>query len=243
MFIFSDDCRQSLSLEPVRAGDYPSSAVECARFFLGCILLKARGRPGKPGRPDEPGSKAGGLGEVSAGLIIEAEAYSSDDPASHSWRGQTERNQAMFSGAGTVYVYRSYGIHHCANIVVSPGNAVLIRALFPLAGIKKMIRRRNGQVHRRLCCGPGNVCAAMDINISHNFYPLNLTGHGEEFLGLFKPAAGESTQKFTDGQLKTVYAIKQSGRIGISKNVEVPWRVFMDVPGYISHSRAGHIVC
>ena len=234
----------SVDLELVSPEEYPASTTECARFFLGCVLLKIHITEHKK--------------FLSAGAIIETEAYTCEDPASHSHRGRTVRNQAMFSQAGNLYVYRSYGIHHCANIVTNgTGNAVLIRSLFPLAGVTEMSRRRNAQSHSNLCRGPGNVCAAMGIDMNDNFQPLYLPELWAEclpkmrpateeisekpvFLGLFRPR--DSLQEFTRELSDRNYVIKQSARIGISKNKEAPWRYFMDISGYISHSRAGRTV-
>jgi DNA-3-methyladenine glycosylase len=111
--------------------DFFARATEkVARDLLGAVLVRRVGDT------------------VLAGRIVETEAYlAEDDAASHSFRGRTRRNEAMFGEAGTLYVYRIYGVHHCANIVTEDagrGAAVLLRALEPLAGIEWMQKEQRG---------------------------------------------------------------------------------------------------
>ncbi len=136
------------------------------------------------------------------GRIIETEAYARDDPASHSFRGQTPRNAAMFGPAGSAYVYRSYGIHLCLNVVGRRGEAVLIRAVEPDFGLELMRSRRPSGP---LCAGPGRLAAALGVTLEDNG-----TAFGEA-LRLYPGPAPRPT-------------LLIGPRIGISRATDLPWR-------------------
>lgn len=136
------------------------------------------------------------------GTIIETEAYRRDDPASHSFRGPTARNGAMFGPAGHAYVYRCYGIHLCLNVLADPGEAVLIRAIAPEQGLDLMRARRGG---RDLCNGPGRLAQALAIQSKDNGTPFDR----DDFRISLRPAAAD---------------ILIGPRIGISRATDLPWR-------------------
>jgi len=142
------------------------------------------------------------------GIIVEVEAYHHTDPAAHSFRGQTERNKVMFGPPGHIYVYRSYGLHWCMNFVSEAegsASAVLLRALEPTTGLDVMRARRGDVPDRRLCAGPGNVCAALGVTESYNGRAVD---HPSVTL-LPRLSAPE---------------IAVGIRVGITKAADYPWR-------------------
>ena len=142
------------------------------------------------------------------GIIVEVEAYHYTDPAAHSYRGPTARNQVMFGPPGFAYVYRSYGIHWCVNFVCEEegsASAVLIRALEPTHGLAAMRRRRHLQDAHALCSGPGKLTEALGITIAHNALPLDRP-----------PIALHARTEDVE--------VATGIRIGITKAVELPWR-------------------
>lgn len=179
-----------------------------------------------------------------AGRIVEVEAYEGgDDPASHAYRGKTPRNATMFGPPGHLYVYLSYGIHHCANLVCAPpgrASALLVRALEPLSGIRTMRRGRPATLSDELLCsGPGRLCLALGIDRLDD---------GADLLGPVPlgPVPPGPVGQASTGRLRLVYdgvsppAVPLRGpRIGLSDRCgkAVGWTWRLAVPGNRAVSR------
>lgn len=152
------------------------------------------------------------------GKIVETEAYHDKDPASHSFRGKTKRNNVMFGKAGNAYVYFVYGMYYCFNVVTDKegvGSAALIRALEPIEGVELMKKFRNVEKVELLCNGPAKLVMAFNISKVHNGHDLS-----KEPLFLIP-------KKF-DGK------IVSAKRIGISKGVEELYRFYIKDSPYVS---------
>lgn len=148
--------------------------------------------------------------KIISGIIIETEAYRSDDPASHTYTGMTERNKAMFGTVGCAYIYTTHGIHSCIDVVARSkrfqAGGVLIRALYPNIGIDIMEKNRQTQNFKNLTNGPAKLTQALQID--KRLYGVDLTKQIDLYI--------------TEG-MSTKNKIQSSPRIGISKAVDKLW--------------------
>jgi DNA-3-methyladenine glycosylase len=184
--------------EPLGRAFFARTVHEVAPALIGCALL------------------VDGVG----GRIVEVEAYDAGDPASHGYRGETPRNRSMFGPPGRAYVYRSYGIHSCLNLVCGDegtAEAVLVRALEPTDGIEAMRERRGLADERLLCSGPGRLCQALGITLDHDGLPLDRA----PFAVL--PAAGDVD-------------VVRGPRIGITRATDAPWRFALAGSRFLSRA-------
>jgi DNA-3-methyladenine glycosylase len=192
---------EMLNLPALPRDFYARHPVDVGPEMLGRILVHAT--------PDGP----------TAGVIVEVEAYATGDRASHTYRGKTPRNAAMFGPPGHAYVYRSHGIHCCVNAVCQPiglGEAVLIRALEPIAGLDLMRARRGLDEERLLCAGPGRLCEALAITLER--YGADLCSGPLRIVG--DPPAG--------------IEVIAGSRIGIREDSDRPWRFCVSGSRFLS---------
>ncbi len=153
-----------------------------------------------------------------AGRIVETEAYTRTDPASHSFTGPNARNAVMFGPPGRLYVYLSYGIHCCANVVTGAdgdGQAVLLRAIVPTVGLDTIRSRRRGRSDRDLANGPGKLCEALGIGLDDD---------GVDVCDRRSPI-----RVVDDGVGPPCDPIIGT-RVGITRGVDLPWRFRSDRP-------------
>jgi DNA-3-methyladenine glycosylase len=192
---------------PLPRAFYDRPVTRVARALLGRVLVH-----------DSPRGRL-------AGLIVEVEAYrGADDPASHAFRGPTRRNAVMFGPPGHAYVYFTYGMHHCLNLVTGPpgvASAVLVRALEPRLGIEAMEASRGVSVRERLARGPGCVAQALGLDRRHD--GLDLT-RGPLWVSDREPERGGRS-------------VGVSPRIGIRLAAERPWRFFLRGNPFVSGRR------
>lgn len=182
-----------------------SDAKIAARRLLGCIFEREID------------------GEVVRLRIVETEAYDQTDAASHSYNGRTPRVETMFGPPGYAYVYFTYGMHYCCNVVVGEkgyGAAVLIRAVEPLDVTEPLERRRSGRKGVDLTNGPAKWCQALGVNLDLNGHDLKQA----PFRLIFQPNIPSAN-------------VTTTTRIGISKAKDVPWRFYITDNPYVS-SRA-----
>lgn len=164
-----------------------------------------------------------------SGMIVETEAYLHTDPASHSFRGKTERNSAMFDTGGHLYVYFTYGLHFCANVVTSnkgTGEAVLIRAVEPIEGIEMMVNNRfpggrrsigGGNNLHVLTNGPAKFAQAFQLTRQHS--GIDLT---------------KSEMFIVDAGVNVKNMIVAAVRIGVSAGKEKKWRFYVKNNAWVS---------
>jgi DNA-3-methyladenine glycosylase len=180
-------------------------AVDVAKALLGCTVV------------------GGVSGEIVVAKIVETEAYDQTDAASHSYNGVTPRTEIMFGPAGHLYVYFTYGMHYCCNVVVGEngyGAAVLIRAVEPLEGKTIMAERRHQPINSpNLTNGPAKFAQAFGINKSMNGHNL-----------LYPPLALIPKIALSPDE------IILTTRIGISKAKDLPWRFVIAGSPYVSKS-------
>jgi DNA-3-methyladenine glycosylase len=160
-----------------------------------------------------------------SGRLVEAEAYRQDDPASHSYRGRTDRTDVMFGPPGHLYVYFTYGMHFCMNAVTGAdgeGSAVLLRAAEPLEGLEEMAARRRTNDPRILLAGPARLCEAFGVGREHNGVDL---------------VAGDVLHTEA-GTPVPDHLVAVGPRIGVTVAVDNPWRFTVRESRFLSRRSA-----
>jgi DNA-3-methyladenine glycosylase len=181
-------------------------ASEVAPRLLGCVLEREID------------------GQIVQARIVETEAYDQTDVASHSYNGRTPRTEVMFGLSGHLYVYFTYGMHYCCNVVVGDegyGAAVLLRAVEPLSGVEIMAKNRGGRSGVDITNGPAKLCQALMIDKAMNGHDLR----GGALRLVPKPAQPDES-------------ITRTTRIGISRAKDVPWRFYITDNEWVSRNRA-----
>lgn len=176
--------------------------ITCAKRLLGCELVMHQD-----------------IGDIRL-KIVETEAYHQSDAASHSYKGKTPRTDVMFGPAGYLYVYFTYGMHYCMNVVTGPageGSAVLLRAVEPLSGWNVLRGNRPGLPDEQLTNGPAKLCKALGIDTSWNGHDLRA-----------KPLQLQMEPSLREDE------IVQTTRIGISQAQDKPWRFYIRDNSYVS---------
>ena len=199
-------------MQKLRRSFYLRPTLAVARYLPGKLLVRRLGRT------------------LLAGRIVEVEAYLGElDPASHAYRGMTPRNQVMFGPGGHLYVYFTYGMHFCCNVVTEragKGRAVLLRAVEPLEGMGTMARLRGGPPSRPLrrqdlCSGPGKLCQAFGIGREEN---------GTDLCGVTMWLARDDASARRG-------RIGRSARIGITSGRARLWRFTLRDDEFVSHRK------
>jgi DNA-3-methyladenine glycosylase len=172
-----------------------------------------------------------------AGRIVEVEAYhGADDPASHAFRGLTARTAVMFGPPGFLYVYFTYGMHWCANVVCGPDGeaaAVLIRALEPVAGLEAMRRARpSARSERELCNGPAKLCQSLGITGEDN--GTDLLGPTSRTDAHDGRAGGPGGVRLGDDGTPPPKRPGRGTRIGIRQATEKRWRFWVPNNAHVS---------
>jgi DNA-3-methyladenine glycosylase len=195
-------------MKPLSRSFYVRYTIDVAKDLLGKLLVRRFSD-----------------GSYVAGVIVEVEAYrGEDDPASHAYRGLTSRNKVMFGKPGVAYVYFTYGMYHCLNIVTEPEGvpaAVLIRAVEPVFGIDIMMKFRGAKDVRNLTNGPGKL--TMAFNITRELNGVDMTKNDVLFVTNY--------DKYRD------FEIESSPRIGIKVGLDKPWRFYIKGNPYVSKTR------